>query len=1024
MNFIEKLAEESQGIVKALKTDRFKGLLNLLTELYPDNAHFIYELLQNAEDAQATKVMFVLTSDDLKFLHNGQRQFTEPDIESITGIGNTTKKDDINQIGKFGVGFKAVFSYTQTPQIYSGEYAFEIHDLVCPKEIKQILNPNDKATVFCFPFNHSEKSKEKAFQEIKETLLNLPDNTILFLQKIKEISWEIKGENKEVGCIRISPLRKENHFEIERKINQSTKTYWLRFTEEIIINNDNKPQDSSIAIAFRLEKIQDKDEFKIDGKVTKGDVSIFFPAEKENSNLKFFLHAPFSATVARDSIQNRPENNELRDLLSGLLVKSLTKIKELGLLNRDFLSVLPNKDDRLSNFYSPFREAIIKTFQDEYLTPTWEGDFLPAKSLIQASDEIKEIINKKTIFDYVVDSEKINDNFDWAISPQRVPRVSSFLDTLKIPFWNWEILLKQISKTFNNQANSNDFLKNISDEWMQSFYILISKAKRETPYRNFNSAERIEESYIVRLQNEEHTKGKGTYFQTEFVKNSENIKIVKTAVYNLGDSTQKEVAKAFLKLLGVNEFEEKDEVLAILNQYYTSQNLRYTKEQNIKHLEKFIDFWRNNTDKANIFSNYYFLRIEKNNSTQNHLSPPSSIFIDEPFQNTRLSLVEEFLNKNKLWRGYFDEIKSKRDFVSFLKAVGVTDNLNNAYQKIDWFENTIKNKSKEISLLFWDSMRHSSKDFNPFPFNTIRNEPHSEVAYKLIRDLSYYAWIPDKNGKFRTPQEMTRELLPNDFVYDNRYGWLSAIGFEVNAKKVFENEEKNQAIREQEKKVKEKLAKDAGFTSFEEMEEAKEFTKMSSDEKALWERFKQEAKEKKDKAKRREQRRNRSRNEKLEKQIQPTPEVNEAKEDDEEENRIKRRNISRYEETQLVNARNGQGIFRANVERIENKCRLTNVVNKRFLIASHIKPWRKCTDEEKLDGNNGLLLSPHVDKLFDRGWISLTDNGEIICANIEVEEIMEMWNLDIDAFVGDFNEKQKNYLACAKNTDTANGESS
>lgn len=106
-----------------------------------------------------------------------------------------------------------------------------------------------------------------------------------------------------------------------------------------------------------------------------------------------------------------------------------------------------------------------------------------------------------------------------------------------------------------------------------------------------------------------------------------------------------------------------------------------------------------------------------------------------------------------------------------------------------------------------------------------------------------------------------------------------------------------------------------------------------------------------------------------------------------------------------------RGFSEPTSKELKNKCRLTNVTHKKFLIASHIKPWRKCTDEEKLDGNNGLLLSPHVDKLFDKGWISFTNNGEINCADSIVEEIMEMWNLDIDAFVGDFNEEQKNYLA-------------
>lgn len=164
---------------------------------------------------------------------------------------------------------------------------------------------------------------------------------------------------------------------------------------------------------------------------------------------------------------------------------------------------------------------------------------------------------------------------------------------------------------------------------------------------------------------------------------------------------------------------------------------------------------------------------------------------------------------------------------------------------------------------------------------------------------------------------MTRELLLDDFVYDNKNGWLSAIGFEIFAKKVSENEEKNKAVQEQEKKFKEKSAKDAGFSSVKEMEKAKEFAKMSPNKKALWERFIQEEKEKEDRAKRSAQRRTHSQNEKLKKQVQPTLKINEVKEEDEEENKIKGRNISKYEETQLVNARHGQGIFRANVERIE-----------------------------------------------------------------------------------------------------------
>jgi len=89
--------------------------------------------------------------------------------------------------------------------------------------------------------------------------------------------------------------------------------------------------------------------------------------------------------------------------------------------------------------------------------------------------------------------------------------------------------------------------------------------------------------------------------------------------------------------------------------------------------------------------------------------------------------------------------------------------------------------------------------------------------------------------------------------------------------------------------------------------------------------------------------------------------------------------LSSTEKSQLIKARRGQGLFRANVQKIETECRLTGVDNQQFLIASHIKPWRSCqTPSERLDGNNGLLLTPHVDLLFDQGFISFEDSGALI----------------------------------------------
>ena len=94
----------------------------------------------------------------------------------------------------------------------------------------------------------------------------------------------------------------------------------------------------------------------------------------------------------------------------------------------------------------------------------------------------------------------------------------------------------------------------------------------------------------------------------------------------------------------------------------------------------------------------------------------------------------------------------------------------------------------------------------------------------------------------------------------------------------------------------------------------------------------------------------------------------------------------------LIQARRGQGKFRANVEAIERSCRMTGVSNPSLLIASHIKPWRLCqSSEERLDGMNGLMLTPDADLLFDRGFISFKDIGDVLISpRIDREDLRRL----------------------------------
>ena len=112
---------------------------------------------------------------------------------------------------------------------------------------------------------------------------------------------------------------------------------------------------------------------------------------------------------------------------------------------------------------------------------------------------------------------------------------------------------------------------------------------------------------------------------------------------------------------------------------------------------------------------------------------------------------------------------------------------------------------------------------------------------------------------------------------------------------------------------------------------------------------------------------------------------------------------------QLVKSRRGQGVFKSRVEKIEPKCRVTGTQERRHLIASHIKPWRVSNNQERLDGNNGLMLSPHVDHLFDRGFISFKNNGDLLISSVVNIDMLHSWGIFISN-VGVFNKKQCEYL--------------
>jgi hypothetical protein len=119
----------------------------------------------------------------------------------------------------------------------------------------------------------------------------------------------------------------------------------------------------------------------------------------------------------------------------------------------------------------------------------------------------------------------------------------------------------------------------------------------------------------------------------------------------------------------------------------------------------------------------------------------------------------------------------------------------------------------------------------------------------------------------------------------------------------------------------------------------------------------------------------------------------------------------------IVRARVGQGLFKQRVMQIETSCRITGVNNLSHLMASHCKPWRDSTNEERLNGENGLLLTPSIDHLFDRGFIGFEDSGDLIISPVAHRPSLQKMGVETNRLVnvGQFTEGQRKFLDYHRN---------
>ena len=362
--WFDALTQDRSESAHMLEKPSMRGVQRSVVDKYSDQAHFIYELLQNADDVKATTATFRLEESGLYFTHDGSVRFTvsnpqneEADtnngtlghINAITSIANSNKKEA--SIGKFGVGFKAVFQYTQTPHIYDPEIRFKIERFIVPHMLDADLDWRSLSeTVFFFPFNHKEKQPEESHDEILEKLKAL-EFPVLFLSSLKSVSFEAEEVTGKYTK------------EVTRKIEQGDITVqWITLALEV--------NDGTIAqrLLMLTRKIGSGHPCSIGYALGESArlMSInrpafcFFPT-KEVTNLNFILHAPFLLTDSREGIKaGEKHNNELIEQLAQLAADSLPILRDEKLIDDGILEIIPttNRDSAGWTTGARFRSSL------------------------------------------------------------------------------------------------------------------------------------------------------------------------------------------------------------------------------------------------------------------------------------------------------------------------------------------------------------------------------------------------------------------------------------------------------------------------------------------------------------------------------------------------------------------------------------------------------------------------------------------------------------------------------------------
>lgn len=491
------MAIATEVINKQNKPEMLRRALERIIQLYTDKSHFVYELLQNAEDSGATSIRFEQFVDRLEVYHNG-KPFTVQNLCALCDIGKSDKVNNLNQIGEFGVGFKSVFGICETVRLYSypshykrncEEYvpfAVEIQDFTNPIDIEQVELPHDFTTKFVFPYavNYSFsgfKSKTELNKVLSKRLKNLGITTLLFMKNLKLIEYKIVHEGKEETgeylldksavndhCTLVSALGSSN--------NQEESISYLTFSRPIeTTQNTNRTID--IAFPVKLDANGGYD-FQ---RSTYPFISVYYPTETE-SKLNFIVQGPYRTTPNRSSVPaDNEENLNLAAQTLKLYRDSLLELRDSGKFNMSLLRILPIQK-HLFESYSLFED-----FYEETKKILSTKKILPAKNGGYAYANFAKIVRRQALAELIDDAlltELCNEGQEYKWLPTTLTATGE--DVILYKYITSELNVGVIRpESLREYINKNpEFLPRRDNEWLSQLYSIFESIPNEFNKRN------------------------------------------------------------------------------------------------------------------------------------------------------------------------------------------------------------------------------------------------------------------------------------------------------------------------------------------------------------------------------------------------------------------------------------------------------------------------------------------------------------------------------------------------------------